>query len=138
MFSTKSGNNDIWTNNVRIYLEKNGYKTQRSIAKLLGVSRATVAKWDNDGSDLKASMLEKVADALGVPVQVFFSDTDYSDEIEKTSKGTDLIKRGIKAYKKNNQLTEDEKVAFIKGVIAFINSNPGENEGEEKKSNGTK
>lgn len=49
-------------------LRKAAGMTQTDLAKLLGVNRATISKYENGTINLNVSQLQKIADALGVDV----------------------------------------------------------------------
>lgn len=48
--------------------------TQKELGKILDVSQATIAQFESDKSTLKLDTIEKIADALDVPLSAFVRD----------------------------------------------------------------
>jgi transcriptional regulator with XRE-family HTH domain len=51
-------------------------KQQQDIADELGVSQATVSRWEHDGAIPRRGNWKRVAEAYGVPVSIFMPDDE--------------------------------------------------------------
>lgn len=56
--------------------------TQKELGAKLGVAYQTLAQWENDLRNPKLDTLQRIASALGVPVQELISDWDAVDKEE--------------------------------------------------------
>ena len=56
--------------------------TQAQLAEKLGISYVGVSQWENDLRNPKLDTLQRIASALGVPVQDLFSDWEAVDKEE--------------------------------------------------------
>lgn len=48
-------------------------KTQQEIADLLNVDRRTYAKWEDESSEIKTSLIPKIAEIFGVEIPELFT-----------------------------------------------------------------
>lgn len=56
--------------------------TQEELGKKIGVSGSSMAQWENDLRNPKLDTLQRIASALGVPVQELISDWEAVDKEE--------------------------------------------------------
>lgn len=56
--------------------------TQEELGKKIGVSGSSMAQWENDLRNPKLDTLQRIASALGVPVQDLISDWEAVDKEE--------------------------------------------------------
>lgn len=56
--------------------------TQKTLGEKLGVAYQTIAQWENDLRNPKLDTLQRIASALGVPVQELISDWEAVDKEE--------------------------------------------------------
>lgn len=56
--------------------------TQEELGKKIGVSGSSMAQWENDLRNPKLDTLQRIAAALGVPVQELISDWEAVDKEE--------------------------------------------------------
>lgn len=56
--------------------------TQEELGSKLGVSGSSIAQWENDLRNPKLDTLQRIASALGVPVQELISDWEAVDKEE--------------------------------------------------------
>lgn len=56
--------------------------TQEELGSKLGVSGSSIAQWENDLRNPKLDTLQRIASALGVPVQDLISDWEAVDKEE--------------------------------------------------------
>ena len=56
--------------------------TQGELGKKIGVSGSSLAQWENDLRNPKLDTLQRIASALGVPVQELISDWEAVDKEE--------------------------------------------------------
>lgn len=56
--------------------------TQEKLGKKIGVSGSSMAQWENDLRNPKLDTLQRIASALGVPVQDLISDWEAVDKEE--------------------------------------------------------
>ena len=56
--------------------------TQEELGKKIGVSGSSIAQWENDLRNPKLDTLQRIAAALGVPVQDLISDWEAVDKEE--------------------------------------------------------
>ena len=56
--------------------------TQAQLAEKLGISYVGVSQWENDLRNPKLDTLQRIASALGVPVQALISDWEAVDKEE--------------------------------------------------------
>ena len=61
-------------------LRLNSGKTQQEIADLLSIDRRTYAKWEEESTEVKSSLVPKVADIFGVDIS----------ELYKSDKGVEI------------------------------------------------
>ena len=62
-------------NRIKIYMLKN-HITQKELAKKLKIKAAAVSKFLDEKSNMRASTINKISKALGVPVNYFFASSD--------------------------------------------------------------
>lgn len=89
-------------------LRKSKEMTQQQLAELLFVSDKTISKWERGVGAPDLSLLQNLANNLGVTVEELISG-------EKTNKSNDSTVEGIKIY-----ISETKKKTIIKVIKIFI------------------
>ena len=64
-------------NNIKKWRVFRGYK-QDHFATKLGVSRVTLSKYENDHTNISASLLASIANTLNVPLSELINDLDHT------------------------------------------------------------
>lgn len=83
--------------NIRMARKNKGYSIMK-VRELTGLSKSTISDLENDNSSPTAETLQKIASALGVPVEEFFKSKQISKENLR-----DLDEE----YNKNGKLIEE-------------------------------
>ncbi len=63
-------------NTLRKYRNKNTY-TQQYVADVIGISRVTYRKWENNEVDFSLSQLSKIAELYEMPIQDIIIESDF-------------------------------------------------------------
>lgn len=63
-------------NTLRKYRNKNNY-TQQYVADVIGISRVTYRKWENNEVDFSLSQLSKIAELYEMPIQEIIIQSDF-------------------------------------------------------------
>lgn len=71
--------------------------TQEQLAKMLGVKRAVISKYENGTIIPKIDMLQKIADVLRIPISYFFTDKEI-EEADIVAKMEEEIKELQKMF----------------------------------------
>lgn len=76
--------------NIRRYRVKSK-KSQQDLADYLVVDRNTVASWENESTDVKASYLPKIAEFLEIPISELFEQFKQDINIKQENKNIFLL-----------------------------------------------
>lgn len=79
-------------NTLRKYRNKNNY-TQQYVADVIGISRVTYRKWENNEVDFSLSQLSKIAELYGMPIQDIIIQSDF-----RQIKAVSLQQKGHQYY----------------------------------------
>lgn len=101
-------------------IRKNKNLSIMKLKELTGLSKSTISDLENDKSSPTADTLQKIADALGIPVSDFFKD-ESDEEIEKTV--TEYHELEQKKYSKLSYLDEIQ-FTTPQDAIKFILEQP--------------
>lgn len=63
-------------NTLRKYRNKNNY-TQQYVADVIGISRVTYRKWENNEVDFSLSQLGKIGELYEIPIQDIIIQSDF-------------------------------------------------------------
>ncbi len=99
-------------NRIKIYMLKN-HITQKELAKKLKIKAAAVSKFLDEKSNMRASTINKISKALGVPVNYFFasSDTNIIGDNNFSTVGNieiEMLKKEISLLKKDMLIVQME------------------------------
>ena len=67
--------------------------SQRELARLTGITEVTLSRYVNGNRIPKATTLKKIADALGVGLDYFFTEEELKNSNEELNNSTDLVSR---------------------------------------------
>ena len=81
--------------------------SQRELARLTGITEATLSRYVNGNRIPKATTLKKIADALGVGLDYFFTEEELKNSNEELNNSTDLVSRQA-AIDAHCELCEDK------------------------------
>ena len=81
--------------------------SQRELARLTGITEVTLSRYVNGNRTPKATTLKKIADALGVGLDYFFTEEELKNSNEELNNSTDLISRQA-AIDAHCELCEDK------------------------------
>ena len=98
---------------IKLYREKNGY-SQEDLARILGVTRRTVSRWEQNSSKPNEAELKRLATLMGVTEDELFSDEDElsvlsnnkQNVLDKISDSVDNLVTGQEAI--NESLTNND------------------------------
>ncbi len=66
-------------NTLRRYRDKYNY-TQQYVANVIGISRVTYRKWENNEVDFAISQLDKIAELYNIPIHQIIIQSDFQKE----------------------------------------------------------
>lgn len=75
-------------------LRKSRKLTQADLAKLLNVAQSTVGNWESGTREPDVEMIRRIADAIGIPVERFFSEA--KDSTPEHSNTVQLAQTGVR------------------------------------------
>lgn len=103
------GNNEIFARNLKRYLRKDG-RSQREIAKALGISKSTLCDWANGRAYPKMDKVQMLAEYFGIKKSDLIEDVNVTKETvsEKEQILLDLF----------HQVPEEDR-DYLLGLIEF-------------------
>ena len=84
---------------IRIYRNWSGYKIE-TFAKMLGITRQTLVKWENGTTVPDVISMKKISDILGIPIEKFLAGNEEK-ELQRKMEGKKEIESARKAEKES-------------------------------------
>ena len=95
--------------------------TQKQLADILNVSQNAIYNWENGKRDIKLETLQKIANALEVPLSKFLDnellDATMDDEDFGTNQTVEILNKRANEIVKNPNLTKEEKSNMLGDLI---------------------
>ena len=89
--------------------------TQKELGKAVGISEVMIGQYERGVRTPKIEMREKIANALGVTLNYFLSDSDYTNEVL-----AQIIDTGIDKLELENQIF----ISYLKSIGINVDIQP--------------
>lgn len=89
--------------------------TQKELGEIIGISEVMIGQYERGVRTPKIEMREKIANALGVSLNYFLSDSDYTQEVL-----AEIIDAGIDKLEFENQIF----ISYLKSIGISVDIQP--------------